>query len=265
MKYRLLLMGRNNSIMDDFFKKMLDSFEVMSTSARYEDIIYHMKYFRPNAFVYCLNKESRDTINSIATVKYKYKIPFIVIGAEEECVEFERIAVNVSDLILVKPLTASFIQERITRFMQSRPAVELERIDIEGEGSFFELKEPEIPTRKHVLVVDDSVIMLKVIKEHLSNKYDIATATSGRIALRFLDKKTTDLILLDYQMPEEDGVAVLEKLRANEATKEIPVIFLTGITDKEKIQKALAMKPQGYLLKPIDKEKLLEAIKNVIG
>ena len=72
MKYRLLLMGRSNSVMDDFFKKMLNSFEVISTSARYEDIICHIKYFRPDAFVYCLNKESRETINNIATIKYKY-------------------------------------------------------------------------------------------------------------------------------------------------------------------------------------------------
>lgn len=263
MKYRLLLMGRSNSVMDDFFKKMLNSFEVISTSARYEDIICHIKYFRPDAFVYCLNKESRETINNIATIKYKYKIPFIVIGAEEECVEFEKIAVNVSDLILVKPLTASFIQERVIRFMESRP--EPDEMEVDNKGPFFEVQEPEPEPRKHILVVDDSVIMLKVIKEHLSNQYDIATATSGRIALRFLERKMTDLVLLDYQMPEEDGVAVLEKLRANEATKDIPVIFLTGITERDKIQKALVMKPQGYLLKPIDKEKLLESIHNVIG
>ncbi len=265
MRYRLLLMGRNNSVIDDFFKKMSDSFEAISTSARYEDIIGHMKYFKPNVFVYCLNNESRETLSIIVTIKYKYKIPFIVIGSEEECIEFEKIAVNISDLTLVKPLTASFIQERIIRFMESRPVTVPDGVEVSSLEQLLEMPELVPEQRRHVLVVDDSVIMLKVIKEHLSNRYDVATATSGRIALRFLERKMTDLILLDYQMPEEDGVSVLEKLRANEATKDVPVIFLTGITEKEKIQKALVMKPQGYLLKPIDKEKLLEAIKNVIG
>ncbi len=65
-------------------------------------------------------------------------------------------------------------------------------------------------------------------------------------------------------MPEESGPAVLEKLRANPSTKDIPVIFLTGVTDSGKIREALVLKPQGYLLKPIDHDKLMDAITKVI-
>ena len=75
----------------------------------------------------------------------------------------------------------------------------------------------------------------------------------------------TNLILLDYEMPGENGPEVLEKLRANPITNQIPVIFLTGINDRKKIQQVLALKPQGYLLKPIDHDKLVEAIENTIG
>ena len=119
--------------------------------------------------------------------------------------------------------------------------------------------------RKHVLVVDDNAMMLKMIKEHLHDQYDVATAASGRIALKFLERKKTDLILLDYEMPEESGPVVLEQLRASETTRDIPVIFLTGVTETEKIMEALALKPQNYLLKPVDREKLLEAIAATIG
>lgn len=66
-------------------------------------------------------------------------------------------------------------------------------------------------------------------------------------------------------MPEENGPAVLEKLRANDATKDVPVIFLTGVSEREKIQEALALKPQSYLLKPVDREKLLNAITKFVG
>lgn len=66
-------------------------------------------------------------------------------------------------------------------------------------------------------------------------------------------------------MPGEKGPGILEKVRANEATKDIPVIFLTGVSDREKIQEALVLRPQSYLLKPIDREKLIEAITKVIG
>ena len=108
-------------------------------------------------------------------------------------------------------------------------------------------------------------MMLKLLKEHLHDEYDIATAISGKIAMKFLERKRTDLILLDYEMPVENGPAVLEKLRANEATKDLPVIFLTGVSDREKIQEALVLKPQGYLLKPVEREKLLEIIIKTLG
>ena len=334
MKYRVLLMGRNNSVVDDFFKKMADSFESISTSNRYEDIVCHIRYFKPHLIVYCINNEVRKTLDRLTMIKYRYNLPFVIIGSEEACTEFHRIAVNVSDMTLVKPLTANMIKDRIVKFMEQRALGAEEGGSAKGEqpmpasgwasipgrspivdsapypgqmpaagpvsysgqmpasapvsspGQISALDSfpgsgqspypgrilysdpspaPEPPRRRHILVVDDSVMMLKVIKEHLADQYDIATATSGRIALRFLERRRTDLILLDYAMPEEDGIAVLEKLRANDTTKDIPVIFLTGITEREKIQKALVLKPQGYLLKPVDKEKLTAAIRNVIG
>ena len=104
-----------------------------------------------------------------------------------------------------------------------------------------------------------------IAAEELREKYNVATAVSGKIALNFLEKRKTDLILLDYVMPDEDGPAVLKKLRENDATKDIPVVFLTGINDRSKIEKVLDMKPQGYLLKPIKPEKLFRTIRQIIG
>lgn len=107
--------------------------------------------------------------------------------------------------------------------------------------------------------------MLKLIKEHLHEDYDIATAINGKLALKFLEKKRTDLIFLDYEMPDMNGPQVLEKIRENQELSDIPVVFLTGISEREKIEKVLSMKPQGYVLKPIDREKLITTIKNVLG
>lgn len=58
-----------------------------------------------------------------------------------------------------------------------------------------------------------------------------------------------DLILLDYEMPVADGQTVLKMLRADETTADIPVIFLTGNSDRESVMQVLALKPEGYLLK----------------
>lgn len=114
--------------------------------------------------------------------------------------------------------------------------------------------------RKHILIVDDDKGILKMVKSFLDDKYEVATALSGKVALKFLETKKTDLVLLDYEMPGDRGPDVLEKIRNNPATKDIPVIFLTGVTEREKITEVLAYKPQGYLLNPINMQRLLDAI-----
>lgn len=135
---------------------------------------------------------------------------------------------------------------------------------LEELGISQDTKDAQKP-RKHVLVVDDDVRMLRLIKKYLEADYDVATAVNGKVALKFLETRHTDLILLDYEMPLEDGPSVLEKIRQNSEHKNLPVIFLTGVSSKEKIQEVLQLRPQGYLLKPINRQKLLLTIKKNIG
>ena len=138
-------------------------------------------------------------------------------------------------------------------------------VEAESEKTVEQREADGEEAKKHILVIDDDPIMLRLIKTELKDEYNVATAISGKIALNFLQKKKTDLILLDYEMPEENGPAVLEKIRKIDELKDIPVVFLTGINEKEKIQRVLSMKPQGYLLKPIEHDKLLATIQRVIG
>lgn len=274
MKYKVLLTGNNDSAIDDFFMQMGDNFEVMTTSERFEDIIRHLTYFKPDIFVYCLYNESRDDVVQIANLKFrlsKANIPLVIIGLKEDCDEFEKIAVNVANLILYRPMSVGVIQEKLIALLKERRFLEVvdahsANVAAAQEAAAAEAaRKAEPAQRRHVLVVDDNAMMLKLIKEHLHDKYDVATAASGKIALKFLERKKTDLILLDYEMPDESGPVVLEKLRASDATKDIPVIFLTGVTESKKIKEALALKPQSYLLKPIDREKLMDAIAKEIG
>ncbi len=293
MKYKTLLAGNNASIIDSFFTQMGNSFEAMTTSLRSEDIMRHVNYFAPNVFIYCLHNETRENMSQMGNVKYKLSqenIPFVIIGAKENCDEFERVAVNVSDMSLYRPLSAEVIRERITTLLQKKGISPDQPKPTAGQTGNVQ-GQPNIPPsaglpgaqamppvfgqplpqntgtsqRKHILVLDDNSMMLRLVKEHLHEKYDVATALSGKIALKFLRNKKTDLILLDYEMPDENGPAVLEKLRASDATKNIPVVFLTGVTESKKIKEALIMKPQSYLLKPINRERLMDTIEKLIG
>lgn len=279
MRYKILLTGKNNAVINDFFAQLDERIDSLTTSMRWEDILNHIKYFEPDAFCYCINNESLDDINKMVSLKPRLEekqIPLIVVGSEEDCSEFEKTAVRTADMILPKPLKAAEIEEYIIKFLEEWSLTEEESVTekegVEKTAEKERLAEKEQTAekekktgRKHILVVDDSVTMLKAIKEHLHEHYDVATAISGKVAMKFLEKKKTDLILLDYEMPEENGPEVLQKLRANEATKNLPVIFLTGITERKKIEKALVLRPQGYLLKPVDHEKLLAVIGKALG
>lgn len=139
----------------------------------------------------------------------------------------------------------------------------MEHFDLKQVIGEIEKMKAEDERKRHILVVDDDVRILRFLKAYL-REYDVATAVNGSQAMKFLETKKTDLILLDYEMPVENGPEVLKKLRENERTKEIPVVFLTGVADSDKIQEVLLMKPQGYLLKPINRGKLMEIIKKVI-
>ena len=273
-KYKILLTGKGRSIIDDFFNQMEECFYAVTTSTRYDDIVRHLDFYKPDVFVCCLNGETRDDISKIMEHKRKITregISTIVIGSQEDCDNFQKIAIYMADLILYKPISANTIQEKIIQFMenlekeheeQKRVQEEQKRIQEEQEREQEVRKEQN--ERKRVLVIDDDPMMLKLIKEHLHDTYDVATAISGKIAHKFLESKKVNLILLDYEMPVENGPEVLMKIREKEELANIPVVFLTGITEREKISKALQLKPQGYLLKPIDREKLLGTIERFI-
>lgn len=117
---------------------------------------------------------------------------------------------------------------------------------------------------KSILVVDDDVRMLNVIKLYLQDLYEVTVVPSGKLALKFIERKHTDLILLDYMMPDMDGPDVLKEIRENSSCKDVPVVFLTGVADKALVMRGLEFSPAGYLLKPITRELLLEKVTEIL-
>ncbi len=118
-------------------------------------------------------------------------------------------------------------------------------------------------SRKHILIVDDDKNMLKLLRMFLADDYQVTIVDSGKQALEYVIKHTPDLILLDYMMPLFDGPHVLEIIRKREESKNVPVLFLTSVTEREKIIQCLAHNPQGYLIKPISREELLQRVGEV--
>ncbi len=112
-----------------------------------------------------------------------------------------------------------------------------------------------------VLVVDDSSPNLKVLGNTLKkNGLTPAIANNGAGALALAKKKLPDLILLDIMMPEMDGFEVCKQLKQNEATKEIPIIFLTAKTEKEDIVEGLELGAVDYVTKPFNSKELMARV-----
>jgi len=123
----------------------------------------------------------------------------------------------------------------------------------------------ELEKKPVVLAVDDTPENLDVVKGLLSAQYVVKAAINGMMALKIAEKQLPDLILLDIRMPNMDGYEVCRKLKANEATADIPVIFLTGESDAASEADALEVGAAGYITKPIDPDALLAKINGCLS
>lgn len=263
-KIKILLTGKHNVIINDFFTHLSDDFDMLTTSFIYADIVKHIELFHPDIFIICLNGEKSDDLNILTELKRmltREAVTVFIVGSHEDCQLFNDTVIYLAEESFEKPISIDRIKQGILKYMKNRENKLAEEADL--QKALDHVKESE--RRKHVLIIDDDPIMLKVVKEHLHDKYDVATAINAKVAYKFLESKKTDMILLDYAMPGEDGPMVYGNLRQRPELANIPIVFLTGVSDKTKITAALTLKPQGYLLKPIDKERLLGTIEKFIG
>jgi len=119
----------------------------------------------------------------------------------------------------------------------------------------------------YILVVDDSStnnFLCKSVLEEVGN-YTIKLAFDGEEALRLVEKKIPDLIVLDIMMPEKDGFAVLKELKDREETKQIPVVVVSALNDEESRKKAEVLGAAGYVEKPISVPVLLDQVSKALS
>jgi len=103
---------------------------------------------------------------------------------------------------------------------------------------------------KKILFVEDESALQETFKDFLNQEgYQIVSALDGEIGLRLAKTEKPDLILLDLILPKKDGFEVLEELKKEEETKDIPVIVLTHLEEMEDVQKAIELGARDYLVK----------------
>lgn len=115
-----------------------------------------------------------------------------------------------------------------------------------------------------VLAVDDNSISLASIEQELKDKYEVIPLNSGLRALQYLKRERPDLILLDIQMELKSGIETLKEIRDREECKDIPVIMLTSMRNKDMVLESAKLGVEDYVIKPFNKQNLRERVDRVL-
>lgn len=268
-RLKILVTGKNRRIVKDICEHCEDDRGYITTKCRPErepifDIIHSEM---PNVVIICMNDETSSeikTYNILCEAIKSGAMSLFVIANEEDKRMFSKYSEISKLYFLSRPVSLFTLYEKLIY-------IETELKEMKKDSSAF-IEEYVNPNadRKHprrrILVVDDDTQQLMQIKDLLDEFYDVTVVKSGNAAFKFLRKRTCDLILLDYLMPEMDGPDVLRALRDNEETADIPIIFLTGVTEKMTVIETLTeLMPQGYVVKPAKKSELVAKIIDVLG
>ncbi len=209
--------------------------------------------FKPDfAIVYVYNLPFDNSDYVIDVLMNLKDIPVVLYGTKSEYKVYEQSCQAKFISFILAPVLEDDFAKRVYKFW----------VDIHIDVTDVLIEKSE-DNRKKVLVVDDDPISLRQMMNMLKDKYKVAVVKSGPAALEYLTKEVPDLILLDYEMPGWDGVQTLEMIRANKDLISIPILFLTGISDRELVTEALKHKPQGYILKNSDRNTILEKVSSV--
>ncbi len=119
---------------------------------------------------------------------------------------------------------------------------------------------------QRILVTDDEPDIVLIIKSALQSEgFEVETANTGAECLERANANPPDLVLLDFMMPGMTGIETLHALKSNEKTSTIPVIMLTGVSEKQKIRDAITSGVEFYIMKPFDFEDLIGKVKEALA
>jgi len=118
--------------------------------------------------------------------------------------------------------------------------------------------------KPRILVVDDEKLNVELLEGILSEKYEVVSAYSGKEALLEVEKNPPDLILLDIMMPGMTVYEVCKELKGNKKTLHIPILMVTGLTEKTEKIKGLEAGADDFLNKPVDVTELRVRVKSLL-
>lgn len=240
----LLFIANLSPTVGDLFNELSKSFSVKLVPYDWTQISKIIETTSPTKAVIYVKDLSQDETSSLHTFlqdSEKSEMPLLCIGSKDEIKKHIGSWGGNFIRIILTPTTISSILESI-------------------KNAFFPDTFKLETNQKHILVFDDNIVYLHTVTNILKEKYKVSSVKSGTAAITFLVSHKPDLILLDYSMPGLTGPQLFKMIRAEESTKQIPIIFLTGVSSKEQVQTVMSLKPDGYILKDCSASELTSRI-----
>lgn len=256
---KILLIGKMSGVIRSI-SEGLEEFQVQICSENMEMVQSMERITKPDMMIFCqIGIPDLDAAFFHWVTKYRAYIPVLVISTEDKWQEIAEFCHGEQFTRLFRPVTLQKISATC------RVLVGADGDERERPGNIVDelMEEWQLRETKKVMVVDDSPLFLRTVKTMLEDFYEVSLANSGEKALEQIPKKKPDIILLDYEMGGMSGKDTFEAILADKEMRNIPVIFLTSVSKKERVFDVLEKKPAGYVLKPVDKHFLLEEIKKV--
>ena len=253
---KIFFIGKFNVIMQNIYLAMSRQFDVQVCPVEYEIIEGLFQMISPEMVLISTMDfgAEQERIYQMLAEKYEW-VPVLSIGKKDELRQFYEFTQKEQFHEIYRPVKIGAIVEETARILGIPADAYTSKEDVANVRS----------GPKTVLLVDDSAVQLRQVREILKDKYRVLMAPSGLAAMDILSKEKPDLIFLDYDMPVVDGRVTLKKIRANDSSKDLPVVCLSAINSKEKILAVMHLNPSDYLLKPVNANRILETAERIIG
>lgn len=249
---KILLIGKFDSVFQTLNDELTKKYMVQVSIDNLKIIQDMIKLNTPDIIVMSLREmEQEDVTEMLETFKEApNKVAVICVGTT---FEHERVK-SYYDHMQFYSITYPYERLAVTKCIEQIARAR-------GDGG----NDGEAPRKRSVLLIDDNPTQLRAINSILCDHFEVHMATSGVRALTMILDEVPDIIFLDYEMPHYNGVQTMQMIRELPMSKKVPIVFLTGMKDKEHFESVLELRPDGYLLKPVSKKRLLEMIDTVLN
>ena len=228
---------------------------------------------QPDMLILDLYMPSSSGVNLCQIVRQDSQwgdLPILVITAHTDTASIQQVFAAGADDFVGKPIVGPELVTRVISRLERVRAQHrsgkfeqrLSTVDVAESSSSQSISSNLLYTNTHLVLVDDQLDNLRTLAAILKGQgYKVRKAISGETALGTIRSQPPDLILLDIRMPDMDGYEVCARLKADETTREIPIIFLSALDDITDKVKAFAVGGVDYITKPFQAQEVLTRVK----